>query len=335
MDWPYGVYKNGTVTLATVLINFAWFCYTVTRNKGIVGNNFRYRFDGNQTFRTVTEWPSIEADEEVCKLKCFVQFTFGRFTEDCYTPKSTMNRYVFIFSYSLTIILMCTTCAHVNLNLATVKWTAQYDYMPNVHDRTFGFYIYKLRSVALYVDDVRAWEAPLPDRIRNLVAGSIYDKFPDSSISGGYRKAHPGEIDVNRNKEFLLCPELVSKDMVVVMDATGLLVLDRKNGRTLIDRPLNKTNDDALFFDQGQITIRSKSDVCFNAAVDGACFNVLCRNQIIVFNGFELYIIEDGKIANNVSYDPSIHLLHGGIAPQAVLKLDGIEVLMSGQIFVR
>src|SRR5260370_41920472 len=83
-------------------------------------------------------------------------------------------------------------------------------------------------------------------------------------------------------------------DAVVIGDPTGVLVLRRTDGSTLLDKPAPPgTSGDFLFFDSGTFEAMGGGVSCKGAA-KGAHFIATCGDRILFFNQHWLALFATG-----------------------------------------
>ncbi|HEV8284436.1 MAG TPA: hypothetical protein VGQ09_09000 [Chitinophagaceae bacterium] len=216
-----------------------------------------------------------------------------------------------------------------------LKWHADYTYTVNPHDTAFGFYNYTLQTLAYSKQNIVIWSIHLPERMRNHPAGSIYNKVYDSDNSLSPKRAALNEIDVNKSKEFLTCPELISHRVIAISDMTGFLLLDKENGKVFYDIP-NKIYKENFYVDDGRFIINNRNLSCSGTLEHGAGFISECDSYLFHFNGSELFIFnKNHRLIKRIMYNSKNHLRKSGILQrEAFFQYKDYTVEITGRVFV-
>jgi len=217
-------------------------------------------------------------------------------------------------------------------------WKSDYKYAINPHDTAYGFYNHSLRSLTYSEKNKVLWTIDLPERMTHYVAASIYDKRslnPDGKLTE--EKIKTEEIDINNQKEFLKCPEFISKNSIAISDNTGFLLLDKSNGHVLIDIPEEISDKEHFYVDSGQYEIKIKKEKCYDFLQHGAEFTAQCSQYLFHFNGSELFVFNmRHRLVRKIQYSVSHHSKSSkGHRREAVFYFKQYVIEIAGVVYFR
>jgi hypothetical protein len=189
-----------------------------------------------------------------------------------------------------------------------LNWKTDHTYKVNPHDTAFGFYEYRLRSLSYEKGSTDIWTISLPERMQQYVAASIYDKSISPDNGSVLRKFRFDEIDFDEHQEFLKCPALILNDVIAVADASGFLLLDKKDGAILADIPGQTPAVHFFSTDSGRYDIRVRNTSCSGFTQHGAEFTALCSGYLFHFNGSELFVFDQKhRLRERIGYSHERH----------------------------
>lgn len=217
-------------------------------------------------------------------------------------------------------------------------WKSDYAYTINPHDTAYGFYNHSLRSLVYTEKNKVMWTIDLPERMTHYVATSMYDKrplSPDGTLTEKKMKAE--EIDINNQKEFLKCPEFISKNAIAISDNTGFLLLDKSNGKVLIDIQEEISDQEHFYVDSGKYEIKIKKVKCYDFLQHGAEFTAQCSQYLFHFNGSELFVFnKHNRLVKKIKYNASDHGKNSkGHRREAVFYFKQYTIEITGVVYFK
>jgi hypothetical protein len=216
-----------------------------------------------------------------------------------------------------------------------LQWKADRSYAVNQYDTAFGFHQFHLRALSYAPEQRPAWTITVPERMQKHVAASVYDK--SALDDGTFRKASPGEININDHKEFLTCPELISDNTIAIADQTGFLLLDKKRGTILADLPDEIAAVEDFYVDSGRFEITVKNISCAGTLEHGAEFISSCAGYLFHFSGSVLYVFDKkNKLIAKTAYTTESHGKSKGASyMKAVFNSKNYSIVITGRVYLR
>jgi hypothetical protein len=208
-------------------------------------------------------------------------------------------------------------------------WSADHVYQRNDYDTSSGFFQFYLRTLTYTKGEKKMWRIDVPERMRHYLASSM---FVRNVLSDTARKQPP---DVNHQKEFLRCSESILGRVIVVADESGLIVLDKKDGRVITDVPYTNSTE-RFFVDSGRYVISRRRKLCSGTLPHGAAFIENCAAYLFHFSGSHLIILDkEHRPVAILDYRANDHLKKAGATNmQAVLRWKKYALELQGRVYL-
>lgn len=176
-------------------------------------------------------------------------------------------------------------------------------------------------------DDAALWEVCLPERMRRHQAGigraeiDAYRMYPRSTHGLTFLI---GQADLG--------------DAIAIAVASGLLVLSKRDGSTLLDFEPPRaagSGGDRLWFDSGNFVVLGE-DGCHGPA-KGARFLAVCGSRLVLFDGHAVSVFskEPLRLLDFVPYEAARHARRRPGFVSAEIPVLDLRVLIDGVVHLR